>query len=285
MLPTIGLGTWIDPESKVPPSTLFDVTVTAIKVGYRTFDCADNYGTEPYVVSAILQAGLPREDFYIISKSHRPSSPEDLQELLQGEGLESYDLFLLHSPPLVRPSQFRSVLLRYWTLLNAYVKRGLVAHIGVSNFYIHQMNMLLELCSQNDLLFPSVNQIELHPLMQNKGLIPWCQQNGISVMAHTPLGGLASPIILSNPVIIEIADELGFTPAQIVLGWELKLGASVLPRSFTEDRMKSNLDSYEVVPYLTPTHMDMIASLDVGYPLISLSQDAFTHDLSLATPY
>lgn len=281
MEPFIGFGTWIDPESKMPASTLFSVTSTAIKVGYRTFDCAENYRTEPYVVSAILQSGLSRDQFFIISKDHHPPSVEELKERLVGEGLSYYDLFLLHVPPLVPISQFQSTLLQYWRIINSYLKAGLVSQIGISNFYSNELHILLQLCSSYNLTYPSYNEIEMHPLVQNKKLTQLCQRNNISVIAHTPLGGLASHDVLSNPIILNIANELGFTPAQIVLGWELKLGVSVIPRTFSEERMKENLDAIEVVPYLTQEYMELISSMDVGYPLIGLSQDAYALDMEL----
>lgn len=279
---TIGLGTWNDPERKNPASNFYSLTASAIKLGYRLIDCAHGYGTEPYVISAIVESGLDRSEFYIISKTYTPPSLDRLLSILQEEKITHYDLFLLHGPPKVAPERFRSTLLTYWRKFNEYVHQGLTTSIGVSNFYPNELRILMELCDEYRLIPPAFNQIEFHPLFQNRDLVDVCRVYNIQVMAHSPLGGLASPIILSHPTIVRIAEELKCLPSQVVLAWELKQEITPIPLSLSVDRLKSNLESSEFVPYLTEDQLIRISELDTGYPLVYISQDYLEYDVMLS---
>ena len=210
--------------------------------------------------------------------------PEDTPQVDFGY----FDLILLHNPPLTADqNRFELQLLDDWNRLITLQKAGYAKRIGVSNFYARQLGILLDLCRINGLPLPYVNQIEFHPWCQMPDLVAQCQGYGIMVVAHTPLGGLASGYILQRPELDQIASRLtqqlghDVTPAQVVLAFALRQGIVVIPKSTQPARMEENLGAVGIVNALTEDDLTLIRSMDIGQPLIELSQTAWLLDQQL----
>ena len=272
-MPLIGFGTWVDIEGGQEPMFMGPVTQTALEVGYRHFDTSFSYNTEPFVVESIVKSGIPRGQVFLTNKSGNAPMPINLQSKLSQIGY--YDLFLLHHPPLETGKHFETQVLKEWRQMNELLKSGLVKAIGVSNFYSRQLEVLLKLCEIFNLVKPCVNQIELHPFNQNWDLVAFCHTNEIQVVAHTPLGGLASRYILQSNIIKEIAEEIGATPSQVVLASTMKRGIGVIPRSLDRSRMIENFQSINFISKITDTHLNLMRQLDIKVPMIMLASAAF----------
>ena len=268
-LPIIGFGTWIDFEIGQTPDLMGPATEEALRVGYRHFDLALVYQTEKAVISSILKSGIPRATLFLTNKAHSIPSVSVIKSLLSEIGY--YDLFLLHSPPLMEEPRFSERLLEEWTRANDLVSAGLVRRIGVSNFYQRQLEILLGLCDQHNLVKPHANQLEIQPINQEYSLVEFCQGRKIGVIAHSPLGGLGSEYILQSPIIQEIAQEIGSTPAQTVLAATMRRGIAVIPRSLNPVRIKENFESVNFISAIGPQHLARLRELDSGFPLIDLS--------------
>lgn len=199
-----------------------------------------------------------------------------------------FDLILLHNPPLTaNQNEFEQRLLNDWNRLVALQRAGYAKRIGVSNFYSRQLGTLIDLCSINGLPLPYVNQLEIHPWCQMHDLIAQCQGYGILTVAHTPLGGLGSPYILQRPELLQVANRLTqesgniVTPAQVVLAFALRKGIAVIPKSTQSNRMRENLGAIGIVNALTEDDITLLRSMDIGQPLIELSQTAWLLDQQL----
>jgi diketogulonate reductase-like aldo/keto reductase len=279
-MPLIGFGTWVDIGHGQDSSIMKLATQTALQVGYRHFDTAFNYETEDFVVESIIQSGIPRDQIFITNKSGSAPTVEDKSSTI-GMKINYYDLFLLHHPPLVPSLEFKKNLIDEWIRMNNLLTSGLVKAIGVSNFYDRQLRILLDICEELNLIKPSVNQIELHPFNQNWELVFYCQINNIQVVAHSPLGGLASQYILQSEIIKDIADEISATPAQVILASALKRGIGVIPRSLKKERMIENLDSANFVSSITDLHLELLRTLDANYPMIILASTSYSFNEEL----
>lgn len=262
-LPLIGFGTWIDLEGGERVQLIQPAAREALRVGYRHFDLALGYGTEPYVLSAIKESKVPRDQIFLTNKFHSMPSVESVQA---PDGY--YDLVLLHSPPL---NNFDEEVLDQWRRANRLLESGLVLRIGVSNFYEHQLERLLRLCDQENLTPPFANELEIHPYNQEYPLVDFCQAHGVRVIAHSPLGGLGSHLILQNPLIQQIAQELGSTPAQAVLALTMSRGVAVVPRSLSPQRIQENFNSVQFVPKVTEALREALRSIDVNFPMVETS--------------
>jgi len=152
------------------------------------------------------------------------------------------------------------------------VNAGLVRHLGVSNFSAKKIRELLPHCR----LKPEVNQVELHPLLQQRDLVAYCASQGIHVTAYSPLGSgdrpafvkaPDAPILLDNPIIRSIAETHERTPAQVLIAWHVQRGISTIPKSVTPARLRENLEAAELE--LTRTELERIAALDQRYRMIA----------------
>lgn len=286
-MPIVGLGTW-----KSAPGEVYAAVREAIRVGYRHIDCAFRYGNEAEIGAALRDAiseGLvTRQDLWITSKlwnnSHgRENVEKGLKKSLEDLGLEYLDLYLIHWPiPLPAHVVFPSSgaeflnpeevpLSETWEGMEAAVSAGLTRHIGVSNFSIKKLSELVA----HSKIKPEVNQVELHPFLQQKELVAYCQSEGIQLTAYAPLGSADrpafakapdAPVLLENPVIQSIAQERGCTPAQVLIAWSIHRGISVIPKSVSPIRLQENLAAAEVE--LTQADMQRIAELDQNYRFI-----------------
>ncbi|KAG8169261.1 hypothetical protein KVR01_000006 [Diaporthe batatas] len=259
-LPAVGLGTW---QSK--PNEVKNAVELALKSGYRHVDAAAVYDNEKEVGEGIKASGVPRKDIFLTSKlwntHHKGEDVERAVDTSLADLQTDYlDLYLIHWPVSFRrindterfpiDEQTYGVdvidvpIIETWRAMEALVKKGKIRTIGVSNFSIAKINEIWDAAE----IKPAVNQVELHPYFAQPELVKWCQDKGIVVEAYSPLGNniYNLPMAIEDPVIIQLAEKLGKTPAQIVLSWIVQRGVVVLTKSVTPSRIKSNLEVSEL---------------------------------------
>ncbi|MEM6717437.1 MAG: aldo/keto reductase [Cyanobacteria bacterium P01_C01_bin.147] len=280
-MPMIGLGTW-----KSAPGEVYEAVKTAIRLGYRHIDCALIYGNEAEIGRALtecLQSGVvTREELWITSKlwndSHAPADVQSgLEQTLAALQLDYLDLYLMHWPvaikkgegfPLTKEKLVALEVLPIattWQAMEALVQEGLTRHIGVSNFSVHKLRSLLATAN----IPPAMNQVELHPYLQQTELLKFAQDHDILMTAYSPLGsadrpsslkGQDEPILLEDPTIVEIATHHKATPAQILIRWAMQRGTVVIPKSVNPARIEQNLAAVNLT--LTTEDMNAIATLE-----------------------
>lgn len=248
----IGYGVY-----KVPPGTTHDLCALALETGYRTIDTAAMYGNESGVGSAVRDAvaagWLERDDLFVTTKvwndQHGYDSTLRAFDASQAElGLDTIDLFLIHWP-----CPDKDLFVDTFRALEQLYHDGRVRAIGVSNFQLPHLERLLG----ETAVIPAINQVELHPYLQQHELRQFHDTHGIRTQAWSPLGRGA---ILADPVIGRIAFELGRMPAQVVLRWHVQSGHAVIPKASSRERIAGNLDVYGF--NLSPQHLDALADLD-----------------------
>ncbi len=255
-MPQVGFGTY-----KVVPEQASDAVYTAISYGYRHIDTAQLYFNEAEVGQGIGKAiadGLvSREQLYVTTKlnnnNHAPADVErSFDESLAKLGCDYVDLFLVHWP---MPNRADLDMVATWKAMTKLLDDGRLRSIGVSNFLPEH----IERISQATGVMPVNNQIELHPQFMNRSSADYCRQHGIAVTAWSPL---ARGRVFDTPQVTTVAQQLGVTPAQVVLRWHIQLGNVVIPKSVTPARIAANLDidSFE----LSSQQMELISSLDQG---------------------
>uniref|UniRef100_H3GAS3 NADP-dependent oxidoreductase domain-containing protein n=1 Tax=Phytophthora ramorum TaxID=164328 RepID=H3GAS3_PHYRM len=261
-IPAVALGVL----HSQPGPEAYNAVLTALKLGYRHIDTATAYQNESDVGKAIRDSGIPREEIFVTSKYFEVSwipfsttarEPWSYQGVVDGVresnrklGLEYIDLYLLHAPC---DSATRA---EAWRALEDMQTEGLVRDIGVSNF---GEKHLVEL-SKTWRVKPAVNQVELHPWLARPDTVKYCESQGILMEAYSPLARAKK---IDDPVITEVANDLNATPAQVMIAWSLAKGFIPLPKSVTESRMKSNLESAKLE--LSVEQVTKLDSLDSDF--------------------
>lgn len=281
-MPQLGLGTW-----KSKPGEVYDAVREAIRVGYRHIDCAHLYGNEAEIGQALKDAmdkeGIKREALWITSKlwnnAHHPKHVKPaLRVTLENLRLDYLDLYLMHWPVAQREDSIfpenamdlisleKLPLTETWRAMEECVDNGLTRYIGVSNFSARKLQLILE----ERRIKPIMNQIELHPYLQQSALLDFCKENHVHVTAYSPLGSVDRPTVMkakNEPVLLEdsvikaIAKRHHASPAQILIAWALHLGIAVVPKSVNPQRIRQNFESSKVI--LTESEMEEIAGLDL----------------------
>src|SRR4051812_331356 len=259
-MPALGLGVF-----QTPPDETRDAVRAALEAGYRHIDTAAAYGNERQVGQAIAASGLDRSEVFIetkiwISDYGYEQTLHGFEKSARKLGVEQIDLLILHQ---ALPSDFERTLEAY-RALETLLADGKVRAIGVSNFMVEHLKRLLE---ARDVV-PAVNQIEQHPYFSQADVQAFGEQHGILAQAWSPIGGITfyrdsgHSSALEDPVIGEIAEAHGKTPAQVMLRWGLQHGRSVIPKSVKPVRIAENLDVFDFE--LCADEMTAIDGLDTG---------------------
>ncbi len=250
-IPQCGFGVF-----KVGNDEVVDVLRTALQAGYRSIDTAAIYGNEEGVGKALAESEVPRDELFVTTKlwNDRQGYDETLRafdESLTKLGLEYVDLYLIHWP---MPGQDRYV--DTWKAFERLHAEGRARAIGVSNFHIPHLRRLFE---ETDVV-PALNQIELHPNLQQPELRAFHAEHGIATEAWSPLG--RGNGLLEHPTVTGLAEKYDKTPAQIVLRWHLQLGNVVIPKSATPSRVRENIQIFDFE--LADDDLTVIAELETG---------------------
>lgn len=249
-IPQLGFGVF-----QVPPEDTQEVVEEALATGYRHIDTAAAYRNERPVGAAIAASGIPREEIFVTTKLWNSSQGYEstlgaFEKSLHRLGLDHVDLYLIHWPV---PTEGRA--LDTWRAFERIYEEGRSRTIGVSNFRVEDLEMLeREAATQ-----PTVNQIELHPHLQQAELRAWHAEHGVATEAWSPL---AQGELLINETIAGVAARHDRTPAQAILRWHLQLGNVVIPKSATPKRIRENFELFDFE--LSEEDMTEIGALDVG---------------------
>lgn len=285
---SIGLGTW-----KATGAEVKKAVKDALHAGYRHIDTAAVYGNEEAIGEALAEffseGEILREDVFITSKLWNNAHGEGqvrpaLEDSLKKLGLDYLDLYLIHWPVAFRhtvdspkkPDDYLSPeeapISETWKQMEKAKKNGLAKHIGVSNFSEKKLRDLISKVSEK----PEMNQVELHPLLQQRALLDFCKKEDILVTAYSPLGsgdrslamkGANEPNMMDLQILKDIAKERNATVPQILIAWHGHRGCAAIPKSTSKEHIISNFQGAAVS--LSDTDMEKIEKLDRHYRYIT----------------
>lgn len=235
-IPQLGLGVWQTKDGAEVTNALH----AAIDSGYRLIDTAAIYGNEKGVGEAIKSASVPREELFITTKLWNAdqgykTALKAFDASLERLGLDYVDLYLIHWPVPALDKYIET-----WKAFEEIKASGRAKSIGVCNFPVQHLERLIS----ETTITPAVNQIELHPRLQQRDLRDFCAQHDIHIESWSPIGGTGGDL-LNDPTLQIIADKHKRTPAQVVIRWHLQLGLIVIPKSVHTERIKQNIDVFD----------------------------------------
>ncbi|MFD6077448.1 aldo/keto reductase [Streptomyces hydrogenans] len=247
-IPQLGFGVF-----QVPDEETTTAVSSALDAGYRSLDTAAIYGNEAGVGKALAASGISREELFVTTKLWNADQGHDatlraFDDSLAKLGLDYVDMYLIHWP-----TPARDLYKETWKAIEKLVADGRVRAAGVSNFQPDHLKRLIDGAD----LVPAVNQVELHPGLQQNELRAVHAELGIATEAWSPL---AQGAVLGDEAVTVIADRHDKSPAQVVLRWHLQLGNIVIPKSVTPERIRQNLDVFDFT--LTDDEMAALAGLD-----------------------
>lgn len=251
-IPQLGYGVF-----RVPPDETERLVSEALALGYRHLDTAAVYRNEEGVGRAIRASGIPRDELFVTTKLFNDDqgvdrAPAAFDRSLDALGLDAVDLYLIHWPA---PKFDRYV--ESWGVLEELHSSGRARSIGVSNFLPHHLERLLARAH----VVPAVNQIELHPILQQSGVVEFCRRHGIAIEAWSPLGAGQLPLFTA-PAVVAAAEAHDRTPAQVILRWHVQQGFIVFPKSSSTARMQENRAIFDFA--LADDEMAAITALERG---------------------
>ena len=232
-IPQVGFGVWQVPDDEVEAAI-----ATALEVGYRSIDTARIYGNEEGVGRALAATDLPREELFVTTKVWNDDHGRDatlaaFDASMKRLGLDVLDLYLIHWP-----TPRRDTYVDTWKALLELRGTGRVRAVGVCNFEVDHLQRLLDETGE----LPAINQVELHPYLQQEELRAYHREHGILTEAYSPLASGGD--VLGDQTVARIADKHGVTPAQAILRWHTQIGNVVIPKSVTPSRIAENLDLF-----------------------------------------
>jgi 2,5-diketo-D-gluconate reductase A len=227
-MPILGLGTWQARGRSAAAAVL-----RALEVGYRHVDTATMYGNEREVGQAVAESGVPREEIFVTTKlpqGRAGRERETLDESLDALGFEYVDLWLIHWPPGgdARPD--------VWEQLLELQAEGLAREVGVSNYSVRQIDELERATNR----LPAVNQIEWSPARFDRDVLEAHRTRGVQLEGYSPFKSMN----IRDRRLVEIARELGVTPAQVVLRWHVEHQIVAIPKSTNADRIAENAEIF-----------------------------------------
>ena len=291
-MPVVGMGTF--GSDKYSPEQVAAAVIEAATLGYRHFDCASVYGNEPQVgasLKAVMAGGVRREDLWITSKVWNDMHGDgdvitSCKQSLKDLQLDYLDLYLVHWPfpnfhpkgcsgdyhnPNAKP-YIHAAYMKVWAQMEELVRAGLVRTIGTSNMTEAKMRLLLRDC----IVKPAVNEMELHPHLQQRELFEYMVDNAIQPIGFCPIGSPSRPARdrtpadtcdTEDPVIAKIAERLGVHPAVVCIMWAVKRGEVTIPFAVKRGQLLGNLKAAVDNP-LTPEDMRAISQIDRNCRLI-----------------
>ena len=247
-IPQLGFGVY-----KVDPEQTSRIVSNALEIGYRHIDTAMMYRNEQGVGHALEASGIPREQLYVTTKLWNTdqgyaSTFQAFEKSLDTLGLEYVDLYLIHWPRAANDRYVDS-----WRAMEKIQESGRTRSIGVSNFLVPQLERLLAETS----VVPAVNQIELHPELQQREVTEFGRAHGIATEAWSPL---ARGALVSSPGIQAIADAHGRSLAQVILRWHIQRGNIIFPKSNQHERIVENFTIFDF--QLTDAEIAVITALE-----------------------
>jgi 2,5-diketo-D-gluconate reductase A len=249
-IPQLGFGVF-----QVPPHETEEVVARALATGYRHLDTAAAYRNEAAVGQAVRASGLDRGEVFITTKCFNDDQGHEearraFHASLERLEMDYVDLYLIHWPV---PAHDRYV--ATWKAFIELREEGLIRAIGVSNFQPAHLERVIAETGET----PAINQVELHPYLQQQGLRHEHEELGIVTEAWSPL---AQGLVLEDPVIVDIAETHSRTAGQVVIRWHLQLGNVVIPKSVTPERIEENFEVFDFE--LSEAEMQAISELDAG---------------------
>jgi 2,5-diketo-D-gluconate reductase A len=250
-IPQVGFGVF-----QVPPDETQRAVEDALAAGYRHIDTAAAYRNERGVAAGIAASGVPRAEIFLTTKLWNTEQGFDstlaaFDKSIEALDTETVDLYLIHWPVPAR-----DLYLDTWRAFERIHAEGGARSIGVSNFRVADLERL---ASEAETM-PTINQIELHPLLQQVELRAWHAEHGIATEAWSPL---AQGEVLKDDTLVTISAHHERTVAQVILRWHLQLGNVVIPKSVTPARVRENLDIFDFE--LSEDDLAAIARLDAGH--------------------
>ncbi|WP_136591519.1 aldo/keto reductase [Salinigranum halophilum] len=248
-VPALGFGTW-----PMKGETCRTAVEHALHTGYRHLDTAQMYNNEDAVGQAIADSEVPREDVFLVTKILRQNLAHDdvlrsVEESAQRLGTE-IDLLLIHAPSRSVPIE-ESI-----RAMNELQERGIVEHIGVSNFSVEQMRRAIAASSTPIL----TNQVEYHPFKSQSEVLEFCIENGVILTAYSPLG---QGRVIGNEVLEGIGEQYGKTAAQVALRWLIQQEmVAAIPKASSQTHIEQNFDVFDFE--LTDEEMERIFDLQGG---------------------
>ncbi len=250
LIPRLGFGVF-----QVPEGQTFDTVTAALEAGYRSIDTAAAYGNEAEVGRAIAESGLARDEVFITTKLWNADQGYDstlraFDASMKRLGFEYLDLYLIHWP-VASADRYVDTFRAFQSLKT----QGRIGSIGVSNFQPEHLRRVIGETGE----VPAVNQVELHPALAQNTLRAFHAEHGIATEAWSPLGQGAE---LKDPTVAAVAEQVGRTPAQVVIRWHLQLGNIVIPKSVNPERIRENFDVFTFE--LDAEQMTTLNALDTG---------------------
>ena len=250
----LGFGTW-----RLAGEQCRSAIETALNVGYRHIDTADGYGNQQPVGAAVRSAGVPREELFITSKVGRDDIRwqgviDICQKALRELEVDYLDLFLVHWPNTNIPMD------ETFGGMRKLLDDGLIRACGVSNFTASRLERALAL----KIAPISVNQVEYHPLLNQKDLHECCKRHGVVLTAYSPL---AQGKIGQNEIIRSVAQKYGRTAEQVTLRWLLQREIVAIPKASSRAHIESNFNVFDFT--LSPEDFNRIDNINAWERLIT----------------